>query len=347
MKYWNFIRIPLLVGIMLWLFAGSTLAASKIDTIYFRNGDRMTGEVKSLENNYLRLSTDDAGTIQIEWNKVDSVKILNIMRILLQDGQVYYGSLQPAGEKYYCYIWSTMGDPRLTPLTDIVNLTPLEDRFLDRLKGTLSSGFSYTKANDLMQINLNGSLTYLANKNQVDLFYDGNFTRQDTLASNQHQNSTLSFKRLLRRNWFLVSNLGFESSSELRLDLRTSFGVGGGKHLIHSNRTTLLIAGGIQGNKEEATGQIQYNLEGLVTANYKVYIYESPEVSFNLSADVIPSLNDPGRIRTSVDSNLKWEIFNDFYLKWTFYHSFDSKPLSEGAAKYDWAITLLGVEYKL
>ncbi len=347
MKYWNVIRIPGITAILLLLFAGNALAASKIDTIYFRNGDRMTGEVKSLESNYLRLSTHDAKTIQIEWNKIDSVKILNIMRIVLQDGQVFYGSLQPAGEKNYCYIWSTMGDPRLTPLTDIVNLTPLEDKFLDRVKGTLSSGFSFTKANDLMQINLNGSLTYLANKNQLDLSYDGNFTRQDTLPSNQHQNSTISFKRLLRRNWFVVSNLGFESSTELELDLRTSFGAGAGKHLVHSNRTTLFLAGGIMGNKEEARGNIQYNLEGVVTMNYKVYIYESPEVSFNLSADILPSFSVSGRVRTSVDSNLKWEIFNDFYLKWTFYHNFDSKPLSEGASKNDWAITLLGIEYKL
>ena len=69
-------------------FVCDSLASGKIDTIYFQNGDRITGEVKSLDNNHLRLSTDDAGTIQVEWNKIDSVKILNSMRIVLQDGEV-------------------------------------------------------------------------------------------------------------------------------------------------------------------------------------------------------------------------------------------------------------------
>lgn len=338
-----------LFGIVVLLslfFVCDSLASGKIDTVYFRNGDRMSGEVKALENNYLRLSTHDAKTIQIEWNTIDSVKIMNNMRIVLKDGQVFYGKLLPSGELNACYIWGTLGVPRLTPLTDIVSMSPIEEKFVDRLKGTLSSGFSYAKSTDLMQLNLNGQITYLANKNQLELSYDGNFSQQDT-ARNQNQNGGVNFKRLLPRNWFLVSNLIFETNSELQLDLRTSFGAGGGKFLIRSNKTSLYFAGGLQGNKEEARGNIQYNLEALIASNYSVYIYDFPEVSFSLSADVLPSLTDRGRVRTSIDSNLKWEVFNDFYLKWTFYYTYDSKPLSAGAAKNDWAITLLGIEYKL
>jgi len=336
-----------IVAILSLLFVCDSLASSKIDTIYFRNGDRMSGEVKALANNYLRLSTHDAKTIQIEWNTIDSVKIMNNMRIVLEDGQVFYGKLLPSGEVNSCYIWGTLGVPRFTSLTEIVSMSPIEEKFVDRLQGTLSSGFSYAKATDLLQLNLNGQVSYLANKNQVDFSYDGNFTYQDTLASNQNQNGGISFKRLLRSNWFLVSNLSLETNSELELDLRTSFGAGGGKYLIRSNKTTLYVAGGLQGNKEEANSSIQYNLEGVITSNYSVYIYDFPEVSFHLSADVLPSLSVSGRVRATIDSNLKWEVFNDFYLKWTFYYNYDSNPLSEGAARNDWAITLLGVEYKL
>jgi hypothetical protein len=89
------------------------------------------------------------------------------------------------------------------------------------------------------------------------------------------------------------------------------------------------------------------NLEGIVGAGYSVFIYDDPEVSFNLTAAAYPSINDLGRLRSDVDSSLKWEVFNDFYLKWTFYYSFDSKPLSGSGEKSDWAISLVGFEYKL
>jgi len=336
-----------IVCVLALFIACDSLAGSKIDTIYFQNGDRVTGEVKSLDNNHLRLSTADAGTIQVEWNKIDSVKILNSMRIVLQNGEVFYGKLLPSGEVKSCYIWSTMGVPRLTTLPDIVVLSALEEKFVDRLKGTLSSGFSYTKATDITTLNLNGSINYVANKNQIGLSYDGNVTAQDTIEPSQRQNGELTFLRILPRKWFYISKLTFESNSEHQLDLRTSFAAGGGKSLIYTNRSVLHISGALQANKEKAKGGIVYNIEGVLGVNYSVFIYESPEVSFNLTADVTPSLNDLGRVRSEIDSNLKWEIFNDFYLKWTFFYSYDSKPTTEGASKSDWAISLLGIEYKL
>ena len=340
-------RILGLIFVMALFFASDSLASGKIDTIYFQKGDRVTGEVKSLNNNYLKLSTHDAGTIQVEWNKVDSVKILNSMRIVLQNGEVFYGKLLPSGEVKSCYIWSTMGVPRLTKLPDIISLSALEEKFVDRLKGTLSSGFSYTKATEIMTLNLNGSINYVANKNQLGLSYDGNLTSQDTLQPSERQNGEVSFLRILPKKWFLMSKLSFESNSEHQLDLRTGLSAGGGKSLIFTNRSQLFLSGALQGNKENSKGGTAYNLEGVLGASYSVFIYESPEVSFNLSADLTPSLNDLGRVRSEIDSNLKWEIFNDFFLKWTFFYSFDSKPPTEGAAKSDWAVSLLGIEYKL
>ena len=90
-----------LTGVILFLLflAGSPsiLFAQKIDTIFLQQGDRITGEVKSMENNYLRLSTHDVGTVKVEWNKIDSVKILTNMRVELVDGRIMYGILLTAG----------------------------------------------------------------------------------------------------------------------------------------------------------------------------------------------------------------------------------------------------------
>ncbi|TFH22048.1 MAG: DUF481 domain-containing protein, partial [Bacteroidia bacterium] len=240
------------VCLLVLVFACDSMASGKIDTIYFQSGDRVTGEVKSLNNNQLRLSTDDAGTIQVEWNKIDSVKILNSMRIVLQSGDVFYGKLLPSGKVKSCYIWSTIGVPRLTTLPDIVVLSALEEKFVDRLKGTISSGFSYTKATDITTLNLNGSINYVANKNQLGLSYDGNVTAQDTLESKQRQNGEISILRILSRKWFYMSKLTFVSNSEHQLDLRTSFAAGGGKSLIYTNRSQLHISSALQGNKENS-----------------------------------------------------------------------------------------------
>ena len=340
-------NIAFILLICAGIFVSCPASAGKIDTIYFQNGDRITAEVKSLENNKLKLSTDDAGTISVEWTQVDSVKILNNMRIVLDNGQILFGKLLTAGETGKCYIWSSAQVPILMELNRIVSLTPMEDRLLERFSGTLSSGFSYVKATRIMQLNLDGSVKDTSERNFLDLSYHGLFSQDPGSGNTQNQSGGLTFLRLYPKNWFFLNELNLESNSEMDLDLRTSLILGAGKAFIRTNFSNFYSALGLQGNRELSQGDGQFNLEGVLRAVYSVFIFENPEVSFSFTGDLIPSLSDFGRVRSQIDSSLKWEVFNDLFLKWTFYYSFDSRPISETAQKSDWAITLLGVEYKL
>ena len=340
-------KTRLLFLLLLLTVMQTAVCGSKIDTIYFQNGDRITAEVKGLENNQLKLSTTDAGTVYVEWSNIDSVKILNNMQIILDDGKIMHGKLLTAGEAGQCYIWSSEDEPLLMELVRIVSLAPLEDKFFNRLSGTFSSGFSYIKASKIMQMNFDGSLKYQAEKNQVELSYSGLFSLDSAASYTQNQSGGATFIRMLPKNWFLLSILNLESNSEQDLDLRTSLTLGGGNAFIRNNISTLYAAIGLQGNREVSLGDAQFNLEGVLTIQYTVYIFDDPEISFNVTGDLIPSLTTLGRVRTKIDSNLKWEIFNDFNLKWTFYYNFDSQPLSTTAEKGDWAVTLIGLEYTL
>jgi len=343
----NFKRLHIIIALTGLFCSVASLASSKIDTIYFQQGDRITAEVKSLENNQLKLSTDDAGTVYVEWSKIDSVKILNNMRIVLSGGRIIYGKILTAGEAGKCFIWTSINEPILMELFRIVALAPMEEKFIDRISGSLSSGFSFVKASQVTQLNFDGSIRYQAEKNSLELFYSGLFSQDPSTGYSQNQNGGATFIRLLPKKWFVLTKMTMESNSEMDLDLRTSLTAAAGNAFIRSNRSYLYGALGIMGNRENSLGDAQFNLEGLIATEYSVFIFDSPEVSFSLSVDLIPSFTTPGRVRTNIDSNLKWEIFSDFYLKWTFYYNYDRQPLSTNAEKNDWAITLIGVEYKL
>jgi hypothetical protein len=329
------------------IFVSCNIQASKIDTIFFQGGDRVTAEVKSLENNKLKLSTADVGTIYVEWNKIDSVKILNNMRVVLDDGQIIYGKILTAGVAGQGYIWNREGDPILVELIHIVMLSPMEEKILDRLSGTLSSGFSYVKATRVMQMNLDASIKYQAEKNQIELYYSGLFSQDSLTGYSQNQNAGATFIRLFPKKWFLLSQFNLESNTEMDLDLRTSISEAIGNSFIRTNRSFLYAAVGLLANKEVSLGVGQFNLEGILSSQYSVFIYDDPEVSFDITAELIPSLTTLGRVRTTIDSSLKWEVFTDFFLKWTFWHNYDSQPISTDAEKIDWAVTLIGLEYKL
>ena len=50
------------------MLATPAFGAAKTDVVVFKNGDRLTGEVKSLERGRLRFKTDATDTISIEWD---------------------------------------------------------------------------------------------------------------------------------------------------------------------------------------------------------------------------------------------------------------------------------------
>jgi hypothetical protein len=275
------------------------------------------------------------------------VKILNNMRIVLDDGKILYGKLLTAGEVGKCNIWSSVQVPLLMELIRIVSLTPMEDMFVERLSGTLSSGFSYVKATQVMQLNFDASVKYTAERNFLELAYVGLLSKDPGSGKTQNQSGGATFLRLFPKNWFFISELNLESNSEMNLDLRTSMTLGAGKAFVRTNFSNLYAALGMQGNREQSQEDDQFNLEGVLRADYSVFIFDNPEVSLDLTGDLIPSINDPGRVRSTIKSSLKWEMFNDLYLKWSFYYNYDSRPLSETAEKADWAISLIGVEYKL
>ena len=198
-----------------------------------------------------------------------------------------------------------------------------------------------------MNMNFDGSVKYQAEKNQLELSYSGLFSKDSTAGYSQNQVGGATAIRMLPKNWFLISMLNLESNSEQDLDLRTSLTLGGGNAFIRTNTSFLYVALGLQGNREISLGDAQFNLEAVLTTQYTVFIYDDPEVSLTFTGELITSLTTLGRVRTKIDSNLKWEVFKDFYLKWTFFYNFDSQPLSATAERNDWAITLIGVEYKL
>lgn len=72
------------------LLAASLPAAScwaaKTDQVTLVNGDRITGEVKLIEQGRLVYSTDDLGTVRIEWDKVVQVVSQRSYEVELYDG---------------------------------------------------------------------------------------------------------------------------------------------------------------------------------------------------------------------------------------------------------------------
>lgn len=325
-------------------FKEAKAASSKIDTVYFQHGDRITGEIVSLNKGILKLKTNDVGTVSIEWQNVDSLCILNPLRILKHNGGILYGRLFPSGKRQVSILKDVDGNESEIELVAIVELIQLKERILSRISGTVSAGFNYTKASDVSQLNFSGNIDYKGEKTVFSSNYNIVLTNDGT-ETTQRQTGGGSVDRILPNNWSILGKLLAESNSEFELDLRTSFLSGVSYNFIRSNSQILQAGAGFSLNREFSGDLAQNNIEGLFGGKYSLFILDSPKVTYNFQGYVFPGLNNWGRFRSEVTTDLNWELFSDFYLKGSLYLSSDNQPLSGVDLHIDWG-TSIGFEYK-
>jgi hypothetical protein len=325
-------------------FEETKAASSKINTVYFQHGDRLTGELVSLDKGILKLKTNDVGTVSIEWQNVDSLCILNPLRILKHNGGILYGRLYPSGKNKVSIVVDVEGRKSEIELVSIVELIQLKEKLISRLSGTLSAGFNYTKASEVSQLDFSGNIDYKGEKTIFSANYSIVLT-DDGSKTTQRQSGGASSDRLMLNNWSAQSKLLAETNSEFQLDLRTSFNSSVSYNFIRSNSQLLQAGGGFSLNREFSGDLAQNNIEGLVGLKYSLFIMDSPKVSFDFEGFLLPGLNRFGRVRSEINTDFKWEMFKDFYLKGSLFFSSDNEPLSGVDVRTDWG-TSLGLEFK-
>jgi hypothetical protein len=118
------------------------------------------------------------------------------------------------------------------------------------------------------------------------------------------------------------------NSDEQSLDRRTSLDGFVGRSFIQSNRTSLSVFAGAAGNRERYSSTdgrpTVISADSLLGLNFSSYRFKT--LSINSRLLVWPSLTDPGRVRTGLNSNLRIELVKDFYWSVNLYENFDTKP---------------------
>ena len=139
-------RTPQLGGLLaasLLLCVTSANAADRdnTDVIVLKNGDRVTGEILELEYGQLRLSTDDMGTINIEWAAIASIDSQYTFDVERAGGQRYAGVIATSEDGEELVIRDE-GTEESVPKSSVVRVTELEQGFWQRISGSMSVGFN-------------------------------------------------------------------------------------------------------------------------------------------------------------------------------------------------------------
>jgi hypothetical protein len=81
-------------------------------------------------------------------------------------------------------------------------------------------------------------------------------------------------------------------------------------------------------------------VEGQLNLKFDAFRYDHPKLDVSTSLNVYPGISEWGRVRVDFDSRLSYELIKDFYLTFSLFERYDSRPPSETAAKSDFGTTL-------
>ena len=332
------LRITIFLFVLL-MFMLPSVCAQKNDTIYLRNGDRITGELKKFEYGLLYLSTDAMQTVSIEFEDINTIYSAKYYSIKLTTGIKYYGSLLPSIDMGNVIV-RTAADTLTTSIWSIVNIAPIRENFFSKIDGSVGLGLSYTKASEVFQYNVNGQLSHRALNYLTKLSFSSILTRQGPDEPTTSNEVELNGTRFLPNKWFIKTAVKGQQNTELDLNHRFQIGVVGGYDFIRSNSHNFNGTAGVLINKEETieTMSIYTNLEGSFSLEYKWLQYRHPKIDIFSGIDMYPSFSIPGRYRYEYDLDIRFEIVIDLFLDLNVYGSYDSKHPPDNSFKSDYGL---------
>ena len=340
-------RIFLVIGVLILGFAGWAEARPKTDVVVLINGDRITCEIKKMSRGKLTISTDSMGTIDVEWADVAEIKSSFYFRVEASSGQRFFGTLEHREGTTTLRVMS-VGVTAAPEMGTVVEITPIEESFWEKLNGSLSVGFSYTRASNVSEFTFDWANRYLTERNLFDLGAKTMMTdKGDSTGVTRRIDLTLSYARLLKNKWTGNASITVARNDELDLKRRLLLSLTSGVSPIKNSSDILMFSAGLAVNSEIATNGIQTeSLEGVLTGSYSRFIYNTPKTDISTGFKFYPSLTERGRYRFNLDIKFRREIVKDLFFDLSYYHEYDSQASSGEGSKKDYGIvTSIGWSY--
>ena len=335
-------RLALVLCLLAAARAWALDTRAQTDVITLENGDRITGRIITAQYGYLQLSSVHSGSLSIEWSAVRGIESQYWFTVERFGGLHYAGPIRTTADGQVLVVGS--GTEAVTiPMREVGRLDPYERSFWDRINGSASLGYNFTKASKVSQ----GSFALDAYYTDVDiaaaLTASANLTKDSTgTVTDQEQiGSSVFFLRPSPNFWGLLGTV--ERNRDLGVDLRLVGGAALGRRLYQSTSAHVAGIAGLVVDEEapaESGGARHSSLEAVVGGEWREYKLSYPKVSLSSVLLLFPSITESPRLRGSFNIALTLKLTDRFAFKLSGYANYDSRPPQPTAATTDLALIL-------
>ena len=331
-------KLVSLPALIILLFSFTRLyASSPNDSLVFKNGNMMDGEIKTMNQGVIVVSTDYSDSdFKIDWSEIQGINTKTLFFITLSAEAKYYGTLKSISESRVNILTV---DKKVVEcdLNDNVYLAPLKKDFLDRLYASIDIGLSLTKANNLRQLTSRSTIGYRAEKWLIDATFNAFYSIQDSVESIERGEGKINYIYVLPRVWYATTTISLASNTEQKLDLRINARLGLGRFIIRTNSAYWGVNLGLNRNVEQYTSETadRNSWEGYLGT--ELNLYDIGDLDLLTIIMAYPGITAKERFRADITLDTKYDLPYDFYIKIGLTINYDNRP-AEGASETDYVL---------
>ena len=327
-------RPSALVFLALIFVSVSAVAKHKDDVVVLHNGDRMTGEIKSLEQGVLSFKADYmSDSVRLDWKRVARIESKDQYIIILINGRLYTGTLDLVSRSRGVVenVEIRAGNDTVKVKQDeVLTLRPSEAGFLKQLKGTIDYGFGYTSGNSQYQSQLSAGASY----RRMGHYFTGNLSStlsgQSEGERTSRYNVNVGYRRLFREKWFAGTFLDFLNSEQQSLELRTTTGGILGRTVLQTDTTAFSLGAGMVFTRERydpSSGREPRasNAEAVVGLDFYTVRFKTTDITFQITHLPERYCARPNEIGVELRI-FRIELVKNLYWSFNLYENFDNKP---------------------
>jgi Protein of unknown function, DUF481 len=310
-------------------------ARTNTDVLVMKNGDRMTCQVKGLDEGMLYVSFDYIdGTVSVQWSKVANLQSTQLFIVKTEDGSVYTGTLNtpetPAGQPVKIQVTESPEKEVVLNSPKIVGMSETSDKFWQRFNGQLNFGVIHSKGNESTQYSLGSQTEYLRERWSAQASLSSTLSSSTGTSASTRNLLDLSASHLLPWNNYFYSGLGsFLQSSAQGITLQTTIGGGVGRYLKNTDHSKISLLGGLawQGTNYQPS-IVPVGSQNLAAAviSADVNLFRFNKTTLSVTAALLPALSEPGRVRFNTNVNYYIKIVSNLSWNISFYDNWDNRP---------------------
>jgi putative salt-induced outer membrane protein len=324
------------------------------DEITLKNGDKVTGSIKSSEGGNLMVASEALGEVKIPLEAIERITSDQPLHLVVKEGRTVAGTVTTKEDKFE--VATAEGETVSLSRDSIAAIRSNEAQaaylaevekyrspsLLDLWGGTADFGLSLARGNaETLAYNLGMNAARETKQDKTSVYatmlYSTNKTTGISQTTANAKRGGIRYDRNITGKLFAFGTGDFESDEFQALDLRAVLGGGLGWRAMKTDRMSFSLFGGGTFNREYfATDLIRSSGEILIGQEFTYKPLK--RISLNESAAFFPNLSQSGEYRLNFDTSVAAEISS--WLAWQIMLSnrYLSNPV-EGAQSNDFILS--------